>query len=392
MSFLKDLFDGRLRRARAAEARGEMRAAAGLYAEAGMPLEAGRALLHDAERAPRHEERVQSWLDALRTLPSDAHDLRKEAEVKLGRAVLAQAKAHGAAGVLERERLADAAERLERHGAFVDAADAWEALGRQEDLARCLELGGEIDRLEAVLGKSNEVDAASARVRRLVSEAELASELGDRESARVALRECVALAPNDADLLRMLRELEGRWLGGRRVKLSCARDGHVTRLTVVGRLPVTLGRSEADVVVRGGSVSRAHCEIYREGEHLFVRDLGSRNGTLVAGIPIAAPMRLTGPTEVGLGDDATVRVTPRGLSADVEVLRGLDRGERTVIGGEQVALPDLRAAVTFEGDRTLLVPLEGVSIALATRTIHARIDLLSGDALTVDGTRIEVVT
>ncbi len=386
MSFLKELFDGRLRRARALESKGELRAAAGLYAEAGMPLEAARALMHEAERAGSIEERVAGWLDALRVLPADAGDLRKEAEVKLGRTLLADAKAHGAAGVLERERLADGAERLARHGAFTDAADAYEILGRTDDLARCLEAGGEIERLEAVLGKSNRDDAASAKIRRLVSEAELASELGDRDSARTALREAVTLAPDDADLLRMLRELEAKWIGGRRV---CLRYGDV-RLTVVGRLPVTLGRADADVIVRGGSVSRSHCTLRLEDGALVLEDLGSRNGTLVAGIPIGGAMKVEGALEVGLGDTATVRVTPHEESAELEVLRGLDRGERTLVGRDRLRLPRLAAAIVFEGDRTLLEPLEGRSIKLGARTIHARVDLLLGDGPEIDGVRIEV--
>jgi len=388
MSFLKELFDGRLRRARSLESKGELRAAAGLYAEAGMPLEAARALMHEAERVARIDDRVATWLDALRVLPADAGDLRKEAEVKLGRTLLAHAKAHGAAGVLERERLADGAERLERHGAFTDAADAYELLGRTDDLARCLELGGEIERLEAVLGKSNRDDAASARIRRLVSEAELARELGDRDSARTALREAVSIAPDDADMLRMLRELEAKWIGGRRVRLAYG----AVRLTVVGRLPVTLGRSDADVIVRGGSVSRSHCALRFDDGALFVEDLGSRNGTLVAGIPIGAAMKIEGVVEVGLGDTATVRVTPRGQSAELEVLRGLDRGERTLVGRDRLPLPDVRAAIVFEGDRTLLEPLEGATVKLGTRTIHARVDLLLGDVPEIDGVRIEVAT
>jgi hypothetical protein len=47
-----------------------------------------------------------------------------------------------------------------------------------------------------------------------------------------------------------------------------------------------LGRSDADVVVRGTSVSRRHAEIVKEEGRFVVRDLGSRNGTYVAGIKV----------------------------------------------------------------------------------------------------------
>ena len=392
MSFLKELFDGRLRRARAAEGRGAHREAAGLYAEAGQPLEAGRALMQAAEREEGLEERLAAWLDALAILPASAPDLRREAEVKFGRAVLADARLAFAAGPRAGDRLADAAQRLEAAGAFGDAAEAFEILGRTEDLARCLELGGDVERLEQVLGASNARDASRAKLRRLVSEAELAAELGDRDSARRALREAVLVAPDDVDLTRRLRELEGRWLEGGRVELSIRRGAAISRCRLVGRLPAVLGRSEADVVVRGGSVSRRHAELFLEGGRLVVRDLGSRNGTLVAGVPIGGAMRIETPTEVGLGDDASVRVSPipRG-GAEVEVLRGLDRGERTRLGTAALPLEGVPAEVCFEADRTLLVPLDGARVQLGARSILGRIDLLRGDVLVLDGATIEVL-
>jgi EAL domain-containing protein (putative c-di-GMP-specific phosphodiesterase class I) len=49
-------------------------------------------------------------------------------------------------------------------------------------------------------------------------------------------------------------------------------------------LPFTLGRNEScDYQVRSTRVSREHCEIYREGGSLRIRDLKSTNGTLVNG-------------------------------------------------------------------------------------------------------------
>jgi hypothetical protein len=392
MSFLKELFDGRLRRARAAEGRGAHREAAGLYAEAGRPLEAGRALMQVAERAEGLEERLAAWLDALAILPASAPDVRREAEVKLGRAVLADAKLAFTAGPRASERLLDAAQRLETAGAFGDAAEAFELLGRTEDLARCLELGGDVERLEQVLGASNARDAARARLRRLVSEAELATELGDRDSARRALREAVLVAPEDADLSRRLRELEERWLGGGRVELSIRRGAVTSRCRLVGRLPAVLGRSEADVIVRGGSVSRRHAELSLEGGSLVLRDLGSRNGTLLSGVPIASPMRIDAPSEIGLGEDASVRVSPMpGGGAEVEVLRGLDRGERTRLGAAALPLEGIPASICFEADRTSLVPLDGARVQLGARSVLGRIDLLRGDVLVIDGATIEVL-
>lgn len=46
----------------------------------------------------------------------------------------------------------------------------------------------------------------------------------------------------------------------------------------------TVGRSEANTLsIHDGSVSERHCEIYDNGEDVIIRDLGSRNGTVVNG-------------------------------------------------------------------------------------------------------------
>lgn len=386
MSFIKDLFDGRRRRARALEGRGDFRGAAALYAEIGLPLEAGSALVHAGDRAADGVEREAAWVDALRVLPESAGDLRRSVESKLGRSVLAHARESGVAGAAERERLAEAAARLERARAYAEAADAWQLLGRREDEARCLELGGEVERLETLLSQANASDARTARLRRLVSEAELAEDLGDRVTARSARREAVALAPGDPDLVAALRALEARWVAGPRVVLAV--DG--ARVAFVGRLPAVLGRADADVNVRGASVSRRHAELALEGGALVLRDLDSKNGTLVGGVPIGRPLVVAAEIEVGLGEDAAVRLRPDGARASLEVTRGLDRGSRAVVGAGALPLGAAPAELVFEDERCVLAPAAGTSLTLGGRRIAGRIDLLRGDVLSVGGVRVEV--
>ena len=53
------------------------------------------------------------------------------------------------------------------------------------------------------------------------------------------------------------------------------------------RLPAVIGRSrEAALKVRTTVVSRKHCEVYEDGGQLFVRDMGSANGTFVNNVRI----------------------------------------------------------------------------------------------------------
>ena len=109
---------------------------------------------------------------------------------------------------------------------------------------------------------------------------------GDRVGALDTLR--VWLATNTADTeVRMLMDERATTL----VRAGCF-EARVngTHYVVAGNFPLTFGR-EAAVVLRGASVSREHFVIERAGDVLRVRDNDSRNGTLLAGVPIAWPGR-----------------------------------------------------------------------------------------------------
>ena len=54
-----------------------------------------------------------------------------------------------------------------------------------------------------------------------------------------------------------------------------------------------IGRDDNnEVVLLANTVSGRHARIFREGEAFYLEDLGSRNGTLVDGIPVTEPVRL----------------------------------------------------------------------------------------------------
>jgi len=77
------------------------------------------------------------------------------------------------------------------------------------------------------------------------------------------------------------------------------------------RLPLTLadGASaklgRADIAGNDESISREHLEFRRQGERYFVRDLGSKNGTLLRGgalVPHAAPVAINHGDRIKVGD------------------------------------------------------------------------------------------
>ena len=69
-----------------------------------------------------------------------------------------------------------------------------------------------------------------------------------------------------------------------KVRLTRLGFGALQRRIRLKHLPVVLGRSvDADVHLDDQWASRCHCEISEANGTLVVRDLGSRNGTLVNG-------------------------------------------------------------------------------------------------------------
>ena len=90
-----------------------------------------------------------------------------------------------------------------------------------------------------------------------------------------------------------------------RIELTVAHAGTIKthrfgRRVLVGRAP------SADLRLDDPRVSRLHARIELRPDGVYVEDLGSRNGTLVDGQPIASPRRLEVDDEVTVGSAALV--------------------------------------------------------------------------------------
>ena len=86
--------------------------------------------------------------------------------------------------------------------------------------------------------------------------------------------------------------------------------GKANKRDVLLKLPTVIGRSrEADLTVAHPMVSRKHCELFEVDGLLKIRDLGSLNGTLVAGERI---------TEAELRPDDEFTVGPLTFCVDYE--------------------------------------------------------------------------
>ena len=98
-----------------------------------------------------------------------------------------------------------------------------------------------------------------------------------------------------------------------------------------------IGRSQKCHLCAGSSsISRKHCAIARTDATVFIRDLGSRNGTLVNGEKIADDVELTSGDEVGIGTlKMLVTITP-GITnlKRPEVKTVAEAVERTAAAGD----------------------------------------------------------
>ena len=112
----------------------------------------------------------------------------------------------------------------------------------------------------------------------------LGGETGFVDSARVGTaspQDTQGISARVADELRLARRTLVLIVGDR------AREFQQSRVVV--------GRSrDADLQVDDPNVSRQHAVLYWEGDRVYVKDLGSTNGTLVNGRPITA-----GPVDAG---------------------------------------------------------------------------------------------
>lgn len=89
------------------------------------------------------------------------------------------------------------------------------------------------------------------------------------------------------------------WTGA---SLLVRQGAHAGASFPLSRTPVILGREEGvGITIHDPEISRRHARIsWQEGGHV-IEDLGSTNGTMLNGVPIAGPQRLAPGDMIGMG-------------------------------------------------------------------------------------------
>jgi hypothetical protein len=404
--------DGRRKAAEAKELAGDLGAAVELYLEAELPDEAARVLLlrADSEQAP--ERRIAFCATAARTAASE--ELRRAALRRKALLSLDVLTARGASAM--RSEVLAVARELEEAGELERAADAFALAEDPEAEARALAAAGAIERLEERLRDSmsfareqRERAGVLARIADLDRTAERRAAL---EAAEGWLARCAvgaltddppapltASAPprlaapisrrQDEQVADAARAIRARLAVGPLIDLEV--DGAPGRYALGDE--VTVGRGDATIVVASRAVSRTHVRLRRSAAGIEIEDLGTRNGTTLAGAKLAGPLPVRGEVQVLLGGEVPCAITPLAAAGEGPPRPGERAGGCVVeIAGERIVAPlgDLavgpwRIRRERAGDAWFVVlrtPRGAPPAFLGGYQLSAAVELCFGDAIT----------
>lgn len=392
MSFFRKVFSSDYRAAVSAEAAGNVDVAAEKYALAGELASAVRMHLARAARAASRPAEISALRDAVRWAGDDA-ELRRQTAAALGRALYATAKAEGIATERDRVKVREAAELLVLGDDHSAAGEALEAIGDHLGAANAYSAGGLVEKMEAALAKDDDaLDKARAEKDAFASY-ETHMRVGRRDDARADIARAAQAATIAAEYRRLLDQLDTAMLTAGRVELK--RRGKPLIVACAAE-KLVLGRDQlCDLTLRAGGVSRQHAEIDRHEATFLLRDLDSRNGTSVSGLPLAGRVPLSGIGKFGLGDECTIDFETVGHTLILRVAGGLDRGVALIAGDEGAKLDlaplGLGLDLVFQRGRPLLGKTTAREITFNEEALgDVRVQLIRGDRIVADGDEIEI--
>jgi hypothetical protein len=392
VSFLRRMFSADYRAAVAAEAAGDVELAAERYALAGEYADAVRMHLARAARAPTRTSELGALRDALRWAGDDPA-LRRQASAALGKAVWEAVRAEGIATERDRTRVREAAELLVTGDHHALAGEALETIHDHVAAAQAYSAGGLVEKMEAALASDDAAHHAVREEADAFAGYRTAMQVGRRDEARAELMRAAAAASAAAEYRRLLDELDTALLTAG--KLELRRRGKPV-IVACAATKIVLGRDPlCDLALRAGGVSRQHAEIERAGGGFTLRDLDSRNGTSLAGMPLAGRVPLAVAGELGLGDECPIDYEVGGEVLVLRVRGGLDRGAALIAGAEdrRLELAPLGTAldVVFQRGRPLLGRGSCKAVTFNDEPLgEVRVQLIRRDRIVADGEEIEV--
>ncbi|HEY4057742.1 MAG TPA: FHA domain-containing protein [Kofleriaceae bacterium] len=392
MSFFRRMTSSDYRAAVAAEAAGNVDLAAEKYALCGEADGAVRMHLARAARAGTRLLEIGALRDAMRWAGDNA-DLRRRAGAALGKALWEAAKAEGIATERDRQRVREAAELLVLGEDHQLAGEALEAIGDNLGAANAYSAGGLVERTETALQKDDEANEKQRAEKDAHANYETAMRVGRRDDARAELVRAAGVAANAGEYRRLLDQLDTALLTAGKVEIR--RRGKPL-IVACSAHKLVLGRDPlCDLTLRAGGVSRQHAEIERGENDYVLRDLDSRNGTTVSGLPLAGRVPLAGTGVFGLGDECSVNFE---RATDALILRcanGMDRGVALIAGPEDTKIDltalGLQIDVLFKHGRPYLGRGTSKDITFNDEPLgDVRVQLIRGDRIVADGDEIDI--
>ena len=356
-----------------AELAGDLPRAIQLWAAAGSVDEAARVMTLRGDAEPDPKLRLQHYTQAA-GIATDGSPEQKAARGKKAKLVVSLAEGGALSAALRRDVIAAAAE-LEETGDAAGAAEAYALAGDTEGEARALAAGGEVERLEDLLSLDQAKTNRARRAEDVHAEIDALIASGQRRKA-LSLAEG---SPDDP----LSRSRASRLRGSRAF-------GPIVRVTLQGKRhslvlgdEVTIGRSEGAITVASSAMSRRHVQIAREAGRIVVSDLGSRNGTQIRGLAVAARLEITGEVTLTLGGEVPLRLAPSEELADALTIEIAGERYLAPLGAARLGVGSWRLTPASDGWIELDAG-EGPSPFAGGLGIVSPVTLLRGDAISSD--------
>jgi hypothetical protein len=382
------------RAAVSAEAAGNVDLAAEKYALAGEHDGAVRMHLARAARAGTRQAELAALRDAMRWT-NDEPGLVRRASAALGRALWEQARAEGVATERDRAKVREAADLLVAGNEHAMAGEALESIGDHLAAANAYSAGGLVEKMEAALAKDDAVLHRAREEADAFASYETNMRIGRRDDARADLARIVAgdTAASAGEVRRLLDQLDTALLTAGKVELK---RRNKPSIIAVSAAKIVLGRDAlCDLTLRAGGASRQHAEIETVDGAYLLRDLDSKNGTSIRGLPLSGRVPLVGSGRFQLGDDCAIDFEAEAGVLVLRVQTGMDRGVALIAGDDGTRLDLARLGVAldlvFQRGRPLVGRTGAAHVELnAERLGDVRFQLIRGDRLVVDGDEIDI--
>jgi hypothetical protein len=345
-----------------------------------------------AARAPTRLGELGALRDAMRWAGDDPA-LRRQAAAALGKALWEAVRAEGIATERDRARVREAAALLVIGDLHALAGQALETIHDHVAAANAYSDGGLVEQLEAALAKDDAAQHAVREEADAFAGYQTAMRIGRRDEARDELVRAAGAAASASEYRRLLDQLDTAMLTAGKVELK--RRGK-PRIVACAASRIVLGRDPlCDLALRAGGVSRQHAEIERTADGFTLRDLDSRNGTSLAGLPLAGRVPLVVAGQLGLGDECAIDFEILDGLLVLRVRGGLDRGATLIActPDQRLELSALGLALelSFGRGRPLLGRGACKSMVFNDEPLgDVRVQLIRGDRVLADGDEIDI--